>query len=305
MPQLSLIVGVFDAERNLPLLFDSIERAAENADVSWEAVLVDNNSRDRSLAMMREFATRAKVPVTVLSETRQGVSFARNAGLRAATGDILAVVDSDCILAPDWAAALARTFADAPDLAMIGGRVELYNDADLPISIRRSRTPVEVTVAEFNFLDIPGCNLAFRRALLDRIGPYDVRLGPGTRVGMGEDVDLVYRAARAGGRVRYVPEVVIYHNHGRSRPEQFQRVEWTYAIGKGAFFAKHMLRGRHPFFKRCYWELRALMRPAGPPDPSRGPSLPPARVLRAFLRGAYLQVTDEILCLFAPGSRRP
>ena len=104
MPRLSLIVGVFNAEKTLPLLFQSIEQVAEHESVSWEAILVDNNSRDGSLPLLRDFAARSKLPVIVLEEKRQGVSFARNAGLRAASGDILAIVDSDCVLAREWGA---------------------------------------------------------------------------------------------------------------------------------------------------------------------------------------------------------
>ena len=298
-PDVSLIVAAYNAARTLPALMDSIEAADQAAGVAWEAVLVDNASTDATPELLRDFAARSKVPVTVLREARQGLSAARNAGLRAARGRLLAITDSDCVIAPDYVASIVREFAADPELGLLGGRVELYNPADLPVSIRTSRVRTPVTTDALNFSDVPGCNTVFTRALIDEIGPYDIRLGFGTRCGPSEDIDLTYRAARSGRRVIYTPDVVVYHNHGRSTEAQLRATQESYAVGKGVFFAKYALRLHRPILKAAYWEIAAQAKELRRPGPADESSLGAGAILTAMMRGAWLALTDEMLKPFA------
>ena len=299
VPEVSLIVAAYNAARTLPALFDSIEAADARAGVPWEAVLVDNASTDATPELLRAFAARSKVPVTVLRETRRGVSAARNAGIRAARGRILAITDSDCVLAPDYVAAIVHEFAADSALALLGGRVELYSTADRPISLRTARERAHVTIDALNFGIVPGCNTAFTRALIEEIGPYDARLGIGTRLGPSEDIDLTYRAARSRHRVIYTPEIVVYHNHGRATAADVRRTQESYAVGKGVFLAKYALRAHRPILKAAYWEIAAQVRALRRPGPADGASLGAAAILRGLARGAWLALTDELLKPFA------
>ena len=292
-PRISIVIAAFDGAPSAAELLKSIDAAHAATNIPWEVVIVDNNSRDDTLEVLRAHAAKSAASITVLTERRQGVSAARNTGLRAARGEILAIIDQDCVLARDWVAAVAREFDADPDLAMLGGRLELFNPEDLPISLRVSRERTEVSLDRFNWSAIPGCNMAFRRTLMERIGPFDMQLGVGTPGAASEDIDLIYRAVKAGLRAVYSPDVVVYHNHGRRTAAQYRRTQLLYATGKGVFFAKYAFRLHRPILKAVYWEILALLRGRRAPIPPDAMSLSSGPILARLLRGVWIQLGNE------------
>lgn len=256
----SLVTGAYNSARTLPTLLDSIAAAEVPAGVRFEALMVDNGCTDESAAIIKARGERTGGLIRYVSEPVRGVSSARNAGIRAASGDIIGLVDADCVLAKDWLAAIVREFDADPDLAMIGGRLELFDPTDQDISTRKWRERFAVSLAKGNIDAIPGCNMAVRCSALRAIGLYDVRLGPGAPLKIGEDIDLVYRFARRGLKVVYTPDALVFHNHGRKTAAAYDATHWLYGAGKGVFFAKHILRGDRRVLKLAYWEYASLLR---------------------------------------------
>ena len=256
----SLVTGVYNNARTLPALLDSIAAVEVPAGVRFEALMVDNGGADESAALIKARGERSGGLIRYVSEPVRGVSSARNAGIRAGRGDIIAFVDADCILAEDWLAAMVREFAADPDLAMLGGRLELFDPTDQDIATRTWRERFAVSLAKGNIDAIPGCNMAVRRDALHAIGLYDVRLGPGAPLKIGEDIDLIYRFARRGLKVVYTPDVLVFHNHGRKTAAAYDATHWLYGAGKGVFFAKHILKGDGRVLKLAYWEYASLLR---------------------------------------------
>ena len=256
----SLVTGVYNSARTLPVLLDSIAAAEVPDGVRFEAFMVDNGATDESATIIKRRGHALRGLLQYVLEPVRGVSSARNAGIQAAAGDIIAMVDADCVLAKDWLAALVREFEADPELAMIGGRLELYDPADQDISTRKWRERFAVSLATGNIDAIPGCNMAVRRAALRTIGLYDVRLGPGAPLKIGEDIDLIYRFARRGLKIVYSPDVLVYHNHGRKTDAAYDATHWLYAAGKGVFFAKYILKGDGHMVKLAYWEYASLLR---------------------------------------------
>jgi GT2 family glycosyltransferase len=84
----------------------------------------------------------------------------------------------------------------------------------------------------------PGANVAIPREVVLELGGYDERLGAGTRFGGAEDNDIGLRLLDAGCEVRHIPDAVMLHRAWRSREARL-RLRWAYALGKGAFYAKH------------------------------------------------------------------
>jgi GT2 family glycosyltransferase len=93
------------------------------------------------------------------------------------------------------------------------------------------------------------------RELLDRIGDYDEGMGPGAPVPIGEDIDLIYRAARNKVKILFVPDIVIYHDHGRDTDDAFVATYRLYSKGRGVYLAKHVLFGDRFALKMAYWTL--------------------------------------------------
>jgi GT2 family glycosyltransferase len=105
-------------------------------------------------------------------------------------------------------------------------------------------------------------NMSFRREAYDWIGGFDEEMGPGTRLIAAEDLDLLYRLLRAGGKVVYQPEAIIYHDQWRSRSEARRR-RGEYAQGTAAFLLKHALAYRDSYALRMLptrlWEDVSLL----------------------------------------------
>ena len=261
-PLISVVVSTCNRSKDLPRLFEALDHQSASGRIPWELIIVDNRSTDDTAQVIRDLAGRAGFPVVYVFEGRQGKSYGLNAGIEAARGAIIALTDDDGVPAPDWLERLQAHFEAHADVVCVGGRVELYDPADAPMTILLSREPRIVDISNFSAFDIPviGCNMAIRAQPLREVGPYDVSIGPGTRAGSGEDLDMLYRLVSAEHRVRYDPTVLVYHNHGRRSAEQVAHVWTSYLIGRGAFYCKHAMKSDRTVLRWAYWELRWLLK---------------------------------------------
>lgn len=216
-PALSVVVCTYNRAHQLPPALDAL--LAQTGDVDYEVVVVDNNSRDHTSAVVRHAADRSHGRLRYAFEPKQGLSHARNLGLELATAPIVAFSDDDVRVAPDWAKQVLDAFAAHPEVHYVGGRV-LPRWTALP--------PRWLTTAHWSPLALQdygeepficgrdravclvGANLAFRREVFDRVGTFAPELGR-IRDGIGstEDHDLQLRLWRAGLRGLYSPDVIV------------------------------------------------------------------------------------------------
>jgi len=253
---LSVIVCTYNRCRKLERSLRAIASSMACGNLSAEIVVVDNNSRDETEAVVAEFAQSCPVPVRRVVERSQGLSYARNRGIREAKGDIVAFTDDDCVVDPGWANAIAKEFAENPEIMVVGGRVDLYTPEDKPVTIRPIDERMRYSSTDQIYDHIIGANIAFRRGLVERIGWFDPALG-GSRGATADDIDFIYRALRSGAGVIFVPEVKVLHDHGRRTDEQVRTLQRGYVKGRGAFYCKHALRDRE-ILKHLYWEMRSV-----------------------------------------------
>jgi glycosyltransferase involved in cell wall biosynthesis len=249
----SLIICTRDRCQQLARCLESVRRIA--FDRPWELIIVDNGSTDETAAVVREFIKTADVRATYLFEPRLGKSKGLNTALETASGQILAFTDDDCYPAPDFLSQVWSAFDD-PSVGYIGGRIMLHDPADHPITINESMTPVTFPARSFVCAGcVQGANMAFRRRVLFDIGGFDPLFGPGALF-IAEEIDAVGRASAMGWKGEYRPEVVVRHHHGRKAADA--AALWkSYAIGRGAYHMKLLLRG-HQFlwFARSVYQLR-------------------------------------------------
>jgi GT2 family glycosyltransferase len=110
---------------------------------------------------------------------------------------------------------------------------------------------------------VHGANMAFRREVLQQIGDFDERLGPGAVV-YGEELDLLARASAEGFRGAYDPRPVVFHHHRRSSREDVRRLMAIYDLGRGAYYARAVTDPRMcraflwPVIRRILGNLRRL-----------------------------------------------
>ncbi|MES2983755.1 MAG: glycosyltransferase family 2 protein [Pseudomonadota bacterium] len=259
MTRISLIISTFNRAASLEKSLPTIEAAvAASPQVPVEIILVDNGSTDATPQLLAAWKARVTFPVIVIREMRPGVSCGRNAGMRAATGDIFAFSDDDCHLNPDFFSAMARCYAADTTPVLRGGRVDLGTSDDIAFSIKTLDETVRMDGRSFPGGFLMGANMAVTRTIVDRIGYFDERYGGGAIFPAAEDADYLYRAFLAGFVVEYTPEIIVHHFHGRSDIATIKKLNYGYHIGNGALFAKNITRLN--LLRHFIWSSRQMVR---------------------------------------------
>jgi glycosyltransferase involved in cell wall biosynthesis len=209
--------------------------------LSWELIIADNGSTDRTNAVVQQCAAACDHRVRLIYRPGRGVSYARNAGWQSAAADIVAYIDDDCYPAENYLDAVFHCFSRDPGLGFVGGRILLHDPSDRRITIQESLEPV---LFEHNSFIRPGliqgANLALRRAALAKVGGFDLWFGAGALF-TGEEAELLARISAAGWTGAYDPGPVVYHHHGRKKASDEWRLMRSYDRGRGAYYAKCIL----------------------------------------------------------------
>jgi glycosyltransferase involved in cell wall biosynthesis len=260
--KLSVIVATRNRAHAIAGCLDSIAAAFANAaPLDAEIVVVDNGSTDDTSAVVKAWASACAFPVQLLSEPKAGLSRAQNHALRFAQGELLAFTDDDCRMHKDYVNDLLRHDAADTGLVLRGGRVELGDPTDLPLTIKTTpdliRWNRRMNSARHQPItgQINGCNMTMRRALVEKLGPFDERFGSGAIIPSGGDSDYLFRAYLAYMTLEYVPDMAVAHYHGRKTPAVGRKLMQSYLIGNGGLLAKHAWR--HPNLARpTYWDVK-------------------------------------------------
>ncbi len=216
--------------------------ASINTDYEWELVVVDNGSDDGTNAFLISLPKQlGNARVITTFEPTRGLGAARNKGIGQAHGNIIAFTDDDCYVSEDYIDAMISAF-ESPEIGFVGGRVLLYDQSDLGLTITDRKDHLLLQPRTFIAPGtIQGANMAFRKAILNRIGGFDENLGAGTNFAC-EDIDAVASSLWAGVSGAFDPRPTVYHHHGRQTKREERDLWKTYDKGRGAYYAKYILR---------------------------------------------------------------
>ena len=256
-PNITVAICTRNRAAKLARAFDALLDMEIPDGLTWELVVIDNASTDRTPEVIAAYADR--LPLRCETHLARGVSGARNAALRASRGQIIAWTDDDCMVDRTWMTTIWREFTTDPELGVLGGYVAPFlGDAapSEPSAEPRMEVTTDGAMLLANLTRIATCNAAFSRAACSRVGEFDEQLGTGTWAGSAEDWDFVYRAVRSEVRVVFCPQMVVYHHHGRSQAE-LHGTNRDYAVGRGAFYCKHILKGDSVALAVAWYEIRA------------------------------------------------
>ncbi|HUI06189.1 MAG TPA: glycosyltransferase [Verrucomicrobiae bacterium] len=226
--------------------------------MTWELLVVDNNSDDATREVCEFFAS--KLPMRYSFEPIQGQSRARNRGAAEASSPLLVFTDDDVKADKNWLASLWQAARLHPEIDIFGGRILPLWERTPPSWLAENATSMlrlicthfDLGDEERVFVDCNagpwGANMAFRRSVLTDQFRFLVDLGITGRDNVrGEETDLICRLLKGGHQGLYVPEAMVYH---RNTPERATE-RYVFAYYKGAGMTEMRLRG--PFSVGRLW----------------------------------------------------
>jgi glucosyl-dolichyl phosphate glucuronosyltransferase len=203
----------------LPAALESL-LSQETGDVRYEIIVVDNNSTDYTREVVASFLLQSRdIDVRYLFEPTQGISHARNSGIRNARAPLVAFTDDDVRVAPDWLVSIIRTFNEHPEVDCVGGRVLPIWESEPPSWLTPAHwSPIAVLDYDRgpmylnceNPLCVIGANFAFRREVFDAVGYFSPDFQRvKDSIGSMEDHELQVRIWHAGRQAFYTPDVTV------------------------------------------------------------------------------------------------
>ena len=211
--RVSIVLCTFN---RAPLLGPALDAVLSQTEGSppYEVLVVDNNSRDHTRELVQQRQATAGSRLRYVFEAQQGLSFARNAGIARARGDLVAFTDDDIRVAPNWVSSIQKAFDTHADVDCVGGRILPEWSAPPPRWLTRNTWvgalalqdygPERFSVDRANPVCLAGANLLFRKQVFDEIGAFSTEFGS-----RSEDTELMTRFWSAGRRAMYVPEVAV------------------------------------------------------------------------------------------------
>lgn len=221
MAEFTIIVATKDRLDAIIRLLESFRNLRELERIQPEIIIGDNNSTDGTWEALQRESRNFPVKLTLMGVATPGKSAVMNEAIRASNSKILAFLDDDVVVDPGWLESIHR-FLENNHYQVAQGVIRIASpEADDPqISqlLDRYRTipRLDYSPETQNLTSLNGANVVIYREVLDRIGHFDQRLGPGA-AGTSEDVELAKRIVRAGLKIGYIHEAVVYHRVDRSR----------------------------------------------------------------------------------------
>lgn len=232
---------------DLRITLSSLMTSSQSFCDSWELLVIDNNSTDQTIAVVKEFETL--LPLRYIFEPQEGLSNARNRAIQEASLPFLVFTDDDVEIQPGWLAAYAQILCLHPELAFAGGKVipswmgippdwfldfaqsylkgvaVWYEEGDKGWYYSQEHEPFY------------GANVGFQISALLTLGGFDPRFGmTGSQLGVGEETIAIERLSKKGFLGAYIPSAIVRH---RIYPIRWtRRFIFRYAVADGKRVAK-------------------------------------------------------------------
>lgn len=259
--EVSIIIPTYNRSELLLNAVSSVLRQ-NDSQLTFEIIVVDNNSRDNTREVV--FSLREKHPqrLRYIVETQQGNAYARNKGINSAKGRIIAFIDDDVTVENNWLKSVHAALASRNSLSFVGGRV-LPRWSETPPSWLTPDhwSPLALLDYGSDELDISGsnprglltANIAFRRNVFDEVGMFSPNLQRvKDRIGSLEDHEFLLRVCRSGKHGVYLPEMIATASVDSKRLTKHYHRRWH--TGHGHFYALM----RDPEWERSKFRLMGV-----------------------------------------------
>jgi GT2 family glycosyltransferase len=214
-PRISAVICSHNGARTIR---DCLEGLLDLEYPDYEVIVVDDGSTDTTAKIASEYEVR------LISTENRGLSNARNTGMEAATGEIVAYLDDDTCPDPHWLTYLAANFLRSEHAGIGGPNIAPPGDGMVAECVANAPgNPVHVLLCDREAEHIPGCNMAFRKDHLQAVGGFDPRFCVA-----GDDADLCWRLRERGWTLGFSPAAMVWHHRRRS-----VRAYWRQQKGYG------------------------------------------------------------------------
>jgi glycosyltransferase involved in cell wall biosynthesis len=238
--KISVLICTYNRSQSLGAAVESVADQALPQSLDWEILIIDNNSPDQTRQVVEGLQRRYPNHIRYVFEPQQGISHARNAGIREARGGILAFLDDDETASTDWLQNLTANLHSG-EWAGAGGRVLPPSSFSPPRWLSTKSSFASGPLAAFDLGLVPGqlsepafgANMAFRKEVFDKYGGFRTDLGrAGKNMISNEDTEFGRRLMAAGLRLRYEPSALTYHPVEASRLQKEYFLNWWFNKGR-------------------------------------------------------------------------
>ena len=213
-PRISVIVCTFNGRRTLWECLDGLSKLDY---VNYEVIVVNDGSTDGTEKIAAQYGFR------LITTENRGLAAARNVGMQAANGEIIAYIDDDASPDPHWLRYIGATFMNTNHVGVGGPNIAPPEDSPMAECVSHSPgNPVHILLSDTEAEHIPGCNMAFRKSALEAIGGFDSQF----RIA-GDDVDVCWQLQQKGGSLGYHAGAMVWH-HRRSSMRAFWEQQHNY-----------------------------------------------------------------------------
>lgn len=233
---ITVILCTYNRSRSLEKALDSAARLQLPPSISWEILVVDNNSKDQTRSVIESFCKKYPGHFRYLFEACPGKSHALNAGLRETQADLVAFMDDDVTVEPDWLAELTDCLQSRQHAGSGGRILPVWTGPRpnwLPLGDRYGLAPLAMfdlgpEPAQLNESPF-GTNMAFKREVFEKYGVFRTDLGPRPDSEIrNEDTEFGQRILCAGESLWYVPSAVVHHAVPENRLRQTYFLRWWF-----------------------------------------------------------------------------
>ena len=221
----SIVIATYNRAVSLKRTLTSLERMEVSPEITWEVIVVDNNSKDGTKRAVEDFNEDSKLKVKYIFEKEQGKSYALNSGSKAANGEFLVYTDDDIVVHPNWLTNIV-TALRSTHAACVGGKIHLDWEMPRPPWLNANllghlgyldlgEEPIELSTRE-NYRDygprLYGANIAVKSSVAEKYGYFNTNMGPkAEKMYHAEDTHFIETLIQSGEDVYYIPDVIVNH----------------------------------------------------------------------------------------------
>ena len=242
---ISIVICTYNRSESLKRTLASLAGMSCSRDLCSEIIVVDNNSKDRTRDVVEDFARTSPFHVRYVFEATTGLAHARNRGVAAASGQVVAFIDDDVLVSHNWLTEVKKGF-DQYHAVCVGGKVLLSAELRKPAWWNKSYDLVlggfdlgdSVIVGDRSGPELVGigANLSVRRLAFSKHGLFRIDLGrSGKRLLMGEEYEFAKRLREKGEVAVYCPSALVYHCPAMERISRQYVRRWFYRFGEWSF----------------------------------------------------------------------